>query len=152
MGSRTALQAKFTIALDAWASGRGEVGTEWRFRIAVAGEPRRPLVPDIAFVTNDMLHGLSMEAIQAPEFAPAVAVEVLSPGDDARDVASKVQAYLQAGSALVIIIDGNARTITLHDDTGVPTLLGATDTFRHRALPGFRLAIGPYFSAALDRR
>ena len=145
------LQAKFAVALDAWASGRGEVGTEWRFRITVPGEARRPLVPDVAFVAREKLHGLSNEAIQAPDFAPTVAVEILSPGDDPRDVASKVDAYLRAGSALVIIIDGSEKTITTHDGTQPPTVLCATAVLRHEQLPDFSLPIGLYFAAALDR-
>jgi len=30
----------------------GEVATEWRFRVAVPGEPRRPLVPDLLIVVD----------------------------------------------------------------------------------------------------
>jgi len=52
------VQMKLAGALDGWARGRGEVGTEWRFRIALAGEPRRPLVPDIAFVASERLRAL----------------------------------------------------------------------------------------------
>lgn len=58
------VQAKLSSALDAWSRGRGEVGTEWRFRIAVPGEPRRPLVPDIAFVAFERLRGLGVDDIQ----------------------------------------------------------------------------------------
>ena len=145
------LQSKLTIALDAWAGDRGEVGTEWRFRISVPGEPRRPLVPDVAFVAREKLRGLSDADLQAPDFPPTVAVEVMSQSDDPRDVASKVDAYLRAGTALVIVIDGFDRTITLHDETRLPAVFGATDVLRHAELPGFRLPIGAYFAAALDR-
>lgn len=84
------VQLAFGSALANWARGRGEVGTEWRFRIAVPGEARRPLVPDIAFVAFDRLRGLGEDDVQTPAFAPNVAVEVLSPGDDPRDTADKV--------------------------------------------------------------
>jgi len=40
--------AKLSALLDTWAAGRGEVAVEWRFRVTVPGEPRRPLVPDIS--------------------------------------------------------------------------------------------------------
>ena len=72
------LQMKIAFALDAWATGRGEVGPEWRFHVAAPGEPRRPLVPDVAFVSEERLRGLARNAIQAPKFAPTVVVEVLS--------------------------------------------------------------------------
>jgi hypothetical protein len=42
------LQLTLGAALLAWAEGRGEVGSEWRFRVAPPGEVRRPLVPDVA--------------------------------------------------------------------------------------------------------
>lgn len=34
------LQGALTVRLDTWAQGRGEVGPEWRFRIAPPGEVR----------------------------------------------------------------------------------------------------------------
>ncbi len=37
-------------ALHTWVGARGEVGTEWRFRVQPPGEPARPLVPDVAYV------------------------------------------------------------------------------------------------------
>jgi Uma2 family endonuclease len=143
------LQMKIAGALDLWSSGRGEVATEWRFRIAPPGEPLRPLVPDISFVSIDRLRGLSRESIQAPAFAPTVAVEVLSPGDDPLDVADKIGVYLRGGSSLVIVVDPKARTMTLHDANGA-TKLTTSDVLRHAALPDFELALAPLFSAALD--
>src|SRR5271165_50987 len=48
-------QTNFVAALGTWAdeTGSGRVGTEWDFRIAPPGEPRRPLVPDIAYLSYD---------------------------------------------------------------------------------------------------
>jgi len=143
------LQTELAIALCAWSRGRGEVGTEWRFRVAVPGEPRRPLVPDVAFVALERLRGLTHEEIQAPAFAPTVAVEILSPGDDPRDVASKIDVYLRAGTALAIVVDPRARTVALHDAAGT-TVSCAAQTLRHAALPGFELDLARLFSTALD--
>jgi Uma2 family endonuclease len=140
---------KIAIALEAWSHGRGEVATEWRFRIAPPGESSRPLVPDVAFVFIDRLRGLSHEAIQAPAFAPTVAVEVLSPGDDPRDIADKVGVYLRGGSLLAIVVDPENRTMSVHDSAGTREL-GANEVLRHEALPGFELPLGPLFSGALD--
>ncbi len=145
------LQMKFAFALDGWARGRGEVVTEWRFRIAIPGEARRPLVPDVAFVEADKLRELSDDALQSPPFAPTVAVEVLSPDDDARDVDSKIDVYLRGGSALVIVIDPAARVIRLHDAAS-STRLTAHDVLRHKALRDFELPVGAFFADALDRR
>lgn len=143
------LQMKIATALDLWSRGRGEVATEWRFRIAPPGEPLRPLVPDIAFVSIDRLRGLPHEEIQAPAFAPTVAVEILSPRDNPLDVADKIAVYLHGGSSLVIVVDPKARTMTLRDADG-ETMLASSDVLRHSALPDFELALAPLFSAALD--
>lgn len=143
------VQLAFGSVLSDWARGRGEVGTEWRFRIAIPGEARRPLVPDIAFVAIERLRGLTEAELQVPTFAPTVAVEVLSPGDDPRDVAHKVDTYLRGGSGLVIVIDPATRSLRLHDDVQ-PQELGAEETLRHARLPEFELALGPFFARALD--
>jgi Uma2 family endonuclease len=143
------IQSHFAAALDAWSIGRGEVGTEWRFRIAVPGEARRPLVPDVSFVDIEALRGLSHGDIQLPGFAPTVAVEVLSRGDLSADVASKIDVYLRGGSRLVIVIDPRERTLVAHDVEKISTFL-SDEVFTHPALPDFRLDLGPFFSRALD--
>jgi Uma2 family endonuclease len=143
------IQSHFAAALDAWSIGRGEVGTEWRFRIAVPGEPRRPLVPDVSFVAFEALRGLSYEDIQLPALAPTVAVEVLSRGDLSADVASKIDVYLRGGSRLVIVIDPRKRTLVAHDADTVSTFESG-DVFTHPALPDFQVDLGPFFSRALD--
>jgi len=143
------VQGELGALLTAWSRGRGEVGPEWRFRIAVPGEARRPLIPDIAFVLFERLRGLTHDEMQAPAFAPTVAVEVLSPADDPRDVASKVDVYLRGGTSLVIVADPRTRTMTLHDALGARTYRG-NEIVRHEALPEFELSVGPFFSGALD--
>jgi Uma2 family endonuclease len=142
------LQTELSIALGPWARGRGEVGSEWRFRVEPTGEPRRPLVPDLSYVSYERLRGLTHDEIQAPALAPTVAIEILSPGDDPRDVASKIDVFLRAGTELVIIVDPKKRTMTVHD--GTTTVLVAGDTLGHPALPGFSLDVGELFSLALD--
>ncbi len=143
------LQAALTVALWPWAAGHGEVATEWRFRIAPPGEVRRPLVPDIGYVTNERLAGLSNIDYQAPPFAPDVAIEILSPSRVPAQVAHKIEVYLSAGSKLVVIVDARDRTVRLHDPHGVRVLRG-DDVIAHDALPGFALPL-PTLFAALDR-
>jgi Uma2 family endonuclease len=144
------LQLVFAAALDVWAAGRGEVGTEWRFRVGPPGERRRPLVPDVAFVRSAQLSELSDADMQTPALAPTVAIEILSPDDNRKDVASKIDVYLRAGTELVVVIDPRSRTMTLHDSTGTKTL-SHTDVFKHAALPDFELSLEWLFSKALDR-
>ena len=141
------LQLRFGAALAAWAEGRGEVGTEWRFRIAPPGEIRRPLVPDVAYVAKERLIGLEGRDLEAPPFAPDVAVEILSPGDRAVRVEHKIGVYFAGGASLVIVVDPPDRSVRLHDPRGVRVLRG-DDVIAHPALPGFSLPLPELFAAA----
>jgi Uma2 family endonuclease len=142
------LQLRFAQAIERCTGEFGQVGTEWRFRVAPPGSSIRPLVPDVAFVRNERFRGLSFDEAESPLFSPDVAVEILSPDDRQADVEDKVAVYLAAGSALVVLVDGRARTVTLIDGSGRHTLAG-DDVVEHAALPGFALALAELF-AALD--
>ena len=144
------LQTAFALALAPWSEGRGEVGTEWRFRPAPPNEIRRPLVPDVSYVSNERLADLEegME-LEAPPFAPDVAVEILSPGDRMRHVNHKIAVYLATGASVVVIVDPSDRTVRLHDPHGVRILSG-DDVIEHPAMPGFALAL-PALFGVLDR-
>jgi Uma2 family endonuclease len=144
------LQAMICNALSHWAKGRGEVGPEWRFRIAPPGEVRRPLVPDIAFVSHARLDALEGLDLELPPFAPDVAVEILSPGWRRRHLDHKIGVYLAGGSALVVVVDPPQRTVQLHDADGTRTLRD-DDVLAHAALPEFALPLYELF-AVLERR
>jgi Uma2 family endonuclease len=149
MRDHSLIQGEFIARLKPWARGRGEVGPEWRFRIAVPGEARRPLVPDVSYVAAELLRGLTHEEKQAPAFAPTVAIEILSLGDRRADVESKIDVYLGGGSSLVLIVDSRTRTIELHDENG-RNVLREDDTLTHVALPDFSLNLREFFASALD--
>ena len=139
------LQGALTIELTRWAVGRGGVGPEWRFRVAPPGEIRRPLVPDVAYVSNDRLRPLSDEELEVPPFAPDVAVEILSPDDRRIDVDDKINAYLRDGSSLVIVVDPQKRAVELHDPLATARL-DEEVVIGHAALPGFRYPVRDLFA------
>jgi Uma2 family endonuclease len=140
------LQTALALQLDRWAEKRGEVGTEWRFRVAPPGEIRRPLVPDVAYASNERLRPLSYEELQVPPLAPDVVVEILSPDDRRADVDDKIDTYLRAGSSLAIVVDPSERIVELRD--GFRTArLGEGDAIEHAALPGFRYSVSELFGA-----
>jgi Uma2 family endonuclease len=142
------LQLALGSAMRTWAEGRGEVGTEWRFRIAPPGEIRRPLVPDVSFVSYERLRGLEGYDLEAPPFAPDIAVEIRSPGDRARNLEHKIAVYFAGGASLVVVVDPPVRSIRLHDPSGVRVLRG-DDVLAHPAIPGFSLPL-PELFAAID--
>jgi Uma2 family endonuclease len=144
------LQGALTTRLDRWAAGRGEVAPEWRFRVAPPRGVRRPLVPDVAYVSNERLRTLSDEELEIPPLAPNVAVEILSPchpelveGRRA-DVDDKIAVYLQAGSSLVIVVDPQQRAVELHDAARI-VRLDETSTIAHWALPEFAYPVCELF-------
>lgn len=139
------LQGALTIELTRWAAGRGGVGPEWRFRIAPPGEMRRPLVPDVAYVSNEHLDALSGADLEVPPIAPDVAVEILSPGDRRMDLDDKIRTYLRSGSALVIVVDPVQRIVELHD-ARTASVLHETDVIEHAALPSFHYSVRSLFA------
>jgi Uma2 family endonuclease len=138
------LQRTLATALAAWAHKRGEVGTEWRFRITPPGGPERPLVPDVAYVALERLRGLRGYDLDVPRLSPDVVVEVLSPQDRRLDVDDKIATYLDAGTQLVIIVDPRAHVVELHD-TNASRAVREGGMLRHRALPDFALSITELF-------
>ena len=133
-------QSEFLIALSEWASatGLGRFGTEWEFRIAPPGEERRPLVPDVAFLSYARLPYEAETDADIPRVAPDAVVEVLSSGDRHRDVEEKVRVYLAAGTSVVFLVNTDHQTVTIRDATGSQTInrdRGVT----HSRLPGFSM-------------
>jgi Uma2 family endonuclease len=143
------LQATFVLLFSTWAKGRGEIGTEWRFRLEPPGEDIRPLVPDVAFLSYDRMGDRSDADLEAPLLAPNAAVEVRSPDDRQAHIDHKIDVYLAAGTDVVILVDPLARTIDAVDRTG-RSRFQEGDVFAHAALPGLTFAIDDAF-AVLDR-
>jgi Uma2 family endonuclease len=139
------LQGALTMQFNHWAEGRGEAGPEWRFRVAPPGEVRRPLVPDVAYVSNERLRPLSDSELEIPALAPDVAVEILSPDDRRVDVDDKIDVYLRAGSSLVMVVDPQRRIVELHDRNGT-SHLDEKQSIEHWALPEFSYPIRDLFA------
>jgi Uma2 family endonuclease len=140
------LQSLLSHHLWPWAEGRGAVGSEWRFRLAPPGEIRRPLVPDVAYMSKERLAGLEGRDLDAPPIAPDVAIEILSPGDRMPRVAHKIALYLATGASLVVIVDPSNRSVELHDASGT-RILRHDDVIEHPSMPDFRLPLAVLFSA-----
>jgi Uma2 family endonuclease len=143
------LQWELAVRLDAWGGDRGEVGTEWRFRLAET--PRRTeLVPDVAYVAFERMANLGDEAAEEPPFAPDVAVEIRSPGDRELNIQAKIGLYLTHGARLVLDVDRDERRIVAHDVAGARAF-GPGDVFAHDAAPELTIDVAALF-AKLDRR
>lgn len=146
-------QTEFAAALLGWAraTGAGDVGTEWEFRVQPPGEERRPLVPDVAFLSFDRIPYEDEAAADIPNVAPNAVVEILSPGDRTRDVEAKVRVYLLAGAEVIFLVDTMRTCVIVVDARGRRTL-SAADVVEHAALPGFSLAAKRLFERVKPKR
>jgi Uma2 family endonuclease len=113
-------QLRFATALDSWAQAMraGSVGTEWRFHVQPPGEIRRPLVPDVAFLSYERLPYRQMLIVEEPTLAPDAVAEVRSPGDRQADIDEKVRVYLSAGAAVLFLVDPAKQTVDVCDAAG----------------------------------
>ena len=139
-------QARFVAALDAWATagGFGQVGTEWEFRLRPSGEVRRPLVPDVAYLSYARLPYEDEAAADIPRVAPDAVVEVRSPQDRARDIEDKLRVYFACGTSVVFLVDTKRETVVVRDAHGAQTLTRG-DAITHESLPGFVLPAATLF-------
>lgn len=139
-------QARFAAALLTWseATGYGDVGTEWEFRIQPPGEERRPLVPDVSVLAYSRVPYEEEAASDIPRVAPNIVVEIISPGDRTRDIQEKIRVYLAAGTEVIFLVDTDARVLTVFDAEG-RTELAETDTLRHACMRGFSMPVRTLF-------
>ncbi len=79
------------------------------------------------------------------EIAPDLAVEVISPRNEATDIQLKVLQLLNVGTSLIWVVYPESRTVVVHSVSGANTL-HENDTLSGGAvLPGFELRVGDIF-------
>ncbi len=77
---------------------------------------------------------------------PILAVEILSPSDTLEDIDEKVDSYLQAGGALVWVVDPHDQTVLIYRPGVPPTLVNTTQELSGEPhLPGFRVPVARIF-------
>jgi Uma2 family endonuclease len=117
----------------------GEVGVRLR------RDPDTMVGVDIIYVSAELAARQSQETTLI-EGAPVLAVEVLSPRDAQEEINDKVDGYLQAGVALVWIIDPRRRTIQVIRSGEEPALVNIRQELSAEThLPGFRVAVAQLF-------
>ena len=115
----------------------GEVYGSNRAFVTGPESPASSRLPDVSFVSNARLgrpdlHGMLYDG------APDLAVEVVSPGNSAAEMAQKVREYLAAGGQAVWVLDYTARTLTVHTANAPPAVLTDGDIVDGGSyLPGF---------------
>jgi Uma2 family endonuclease len=117
---------------------------ETGFRITRS--PDTVLAPDASFVRNERIevHGIPEEYF--PE-APALVVEVVSPGDTAYEVDDKIQRWFSAGVELAWVVNPKGHAVTVYRGLNDIQMLKADDTLDGGAVvPGFTCRVGDLFA------
>jgi Uma2 family endonuclease len=99
------------------------------------------LSPDVSVVKTDRLPGgKSPEGFG--QFAPDLAVEIISPSDSMTVVEDKVETYLKNGTQLVWLINPKLRRATVYRADGTVGVIRADGALDGEAvLPGFTCAL-----------
>lgn len=117
-----------------------------RVAVAQAGyvlerDPDTVREPDISFVAAE-------RDLRTREFfpgAPDLAVEVLSPSDRATAVNAKVRQYLAAGTRMVVVIEPEKQSATIHTPTATTRLNSDDSLFGGEVVPGWSLPLRELF-------
>jgi Uma2 family endonuclease len=101
-------------------------------------------LPDVSFIAKSRLP-TTRQAI--PSIAPDLAVEVLSEGSTAKEIALKLNEYFQSGTRLAWLIDPRSLTVAVYHNPGEPTavLNEHTELPGDPVLPGLKIAIADLF-------
>jgi len=107
-------------------------------------DPATVVGPDVAYFTDaDNIDEAPKKWTEVP---PVLAVEILSPSERPKQVATKIEEYLQAGVKLVWYVDPESRTVTIHRPNSEPLTLGAQDELSGgEELPGFSCQVADLF-------
>jgi Uma2 family endonuclease len=143
------LQLEIGGILRAWARGRGDVATEWRFYLIPPRGNWSSLVPDVAYVSYERLpKDAPPEWREKPTIAPDLAVEILSPDDSQRILEEKIALYLEFGATAVLIVDPETRSILLVDAARTQARFSERATVTDERFPGLAIDVCALFAAA----
>jgi Uma2 family endonuclease len=104
--------------------------------------PNKKRRPDVAFVSRERWPLDRELPGEYFDFAPDLAIEVVSPTDLAVDLHEKIEEYLEAGVKQVWVIYRTTATIEVRDSLSTARILHRGDILDGGAiLPGFQLAV-----------
>jgi Uma2 family endonuclease len=136
------VQRAVAVVLDQAAreTGLGMVLTECGFRLA--GNVVQ--APDVAFIREERRAEIAWDWYC--EFGPDLAVEILSPDDNAARLQRKIGWYFAAGSSIVWVLDPDSLTVTIYRNSGEFRTLTAGDSIEVPELfPGFSIPVRTLF-------
>ncbi len=142
--------ARIAHFLEAWRilqpKPRGEVLCgEAGFRIR--HDPDTTVGIDVAYISAELAAKAPRDA-KIVDGVPILAVEILSPSDQHEEISDKVQEYIDAGVALVWVVDPTFRTVRVHSPGAEPKLFNSQEELSAEPhLPGFRVPVVEIFES-----
>ena len=110
----------------------------------IEDNPRTILAPDYAFIAKDrMIYPIPTGFMP---LVPDLVLETRSPGDTAREVAAKVELWLEVGAREVWELNPCRQILTVYRPDEQPRALGAADWLESPLLPGLSLALNVILS------
>jgi len=117
------------------------VGSEAGFRL----DEQTVRSPDAAFVSRARIQERGSPEAFWPG-APDLAVEVVSPGDDAADLERKIEEYFRSGARLVWVVYPRKKRIHVFHNAREVRVLEASETLSgNDVLPGFSIPVEKIF-------
>ena len=144
------LLGRLYLAIGNFLEDHPDVGQAYLSPFDTVFSPWDVVEPDLLFVAADQLDILTEPNIQG---APALVIEILSPGTRKRDLGIKRQLFDRGGVREYWIVDPKARDLTVYQravDGTFPKVaqLSASDeaTLMTPLLPGFTLSLTKLFA------
>ena len=115
------------------------------------GDPDKVRKPAVSFVLAKKRPDGPLRYGHTPT-APDIAVEVVSPGDEAYGLEEKIADYRSAGIPLIWIVYPNTRTVYVYQGgSEVPSVLHEADALAGgEILPGFSVKVADLFPPAVS--
>jgi Uma2 family endonuclease len=108
-------------------------------------DPRKVRKPDVSFISADRMTSDLFPEGYCP-IAPALVVEVISPGDLAHEIVEKVEDYVGVGVRLIWVIDPEARVVDVYRPNGSNNRLNEADFLDgETVVSGFRCPVNSLF-------
>jgi Uma2 family endonuclease len=110
----------------------------------IGEDPDTVRAPDVGFICADRVPRVRTRGyLMGP---PDLAVEVVSLGDRAGELLTKVQEWLAAGCRVVWVADPSSRTVSVYRNSHETAILTITDELTDaELLPGFHLPVADVF-------
>ena len=142
------LAARLIVPLDLFIT-KQDLGivldSEAKYRLA--RDPDLVRRPDVSFVSWRQLPGRKIPADDVVDFAPELAIEVISPTNRATEIEQKIEDYFANGVRLVWVVYPDQKHVYVYDAPNRCRILQPGDALDGgELLPGFRLTLAELFS------